>query len=42
MAARDEAAFEAFVSAWSGDLLRTSMLLTHDRSPPRISSRRRW
>jgi RNA polymerase sigma-70 factor (sigma-E family) len=31
MAARDEGAFEAFVSARSGDLLRTAMLLTHDR-----------
>jgi DNA-directed RNA polymerase specialized sigma24 family protein len=31
MAARDEAAFEAFVSARSGDLLRTAVLLTHDR-----------
>ena len=31
MAARDEAAFEAFVSARSADLLRTAVLLTHDR-----------
>jgi RNA polymerase sigma-70 factor (sigma-E family) len=31
MAVRDEAAFEAFVSARSADLLRTAVLLTHDR-----------
>jgi RNA polymerase sigma-70 factor (sigma-E family) len=31
MAARDEAGFEAFVAARSGDLLRTAVLLTHDR-----------
>ncbi|NEK59654.1 SigE family RNA polymerase sigma factor [Geodermatophilus sabuli] len=30
MAARDEAAFEAFVAARSGDLLRTAVLLTRD------------
>jgi RNA polymerase sigma-70 factor (sigma-E family) len=31
MAVRDEAAFEAFVAERSGDLLRTALLLTHDR-----------
>jgi RNA polymerase sigma-70 factor (sigma-E family) len=31
MAARDEAGFEAFVAARSGDLLRTAVLLTRDR-----------
>ena len=31
MAARDEAGFEDFVAARSGDLLRTAVLLTHDR-----------
>src|SRR4051812_7439396 len=31
MAARDEAAFEAFVAARSHDLLRTAVLLAHDR-----------
>jgi RNA polymerase sigma-70 factor (sigma-E family) len=31
MAARDEAGFETFVAARSGDLLRTAVLLTHDR-----------
>ncbi len=31
MAARDEAGFESFVAARSADLLRTAVLLTHDR-----------
>jgi RNA polymerase sigma-70 factor (sigma-E family) len=31
MAARDEAGFEEFVAARSGDLLRTAVLLTRDR-----------
>ena len=31
MAARDEAGFEDFVAARSGDLLRTAVLLTRDR-----------
>ena len=31
MAARDEAGFEKFVAARSGDLLRTAVLLTRDR-----------
>src|SRR5687767_5282919 len=31
MAARDEAGFETFVAARSGDLLRTAFLLTRDR-----------
>jgi RNA polymerase sigma-70 factor (sigma-E family) len=49
MAARDEAGFEEFVAARSGDLLRTAVLLTRDRAHAEdllqaglVTAYRRW
>ena len=49
MATRDETGFETFVAARSRDLLRTAVLLTHDRGHAEdllqialVKAHRRW